>query len=97
MNKLDPELKRLMAWADRAAPAQTKEAPFGFASRVVALRPAQPSSLLIALRQIAWTSACVSLAVILGGLVVLARQVHAPEPARGIPSALSFLASNLIR
>jgi hypothetical protein len=97
MNKLDPELKRLMTWAGRAAPAQKEEAPFGFANRVVALRPAQPGSLLIALRQIALTSACVSLAVILGGLVVLARQVHAPEPARGIPSALSFLASNLIR
>jgi hypothetical protein len=97
MNKLDSELKRLMTWAGRATPAEREEAPLGFANRIVALRPAQARSLLIDLKQIAWTSACVSLAVILGGLVVLARQVHAPEPARGIPSALSFLASNLIR
>ena len=98
MNRLDPNLKRLMTWSRRAAPAprESEEAPFGFATRVVASwNPARTGSLLSELKQVAWTSGCVAIVVILCGLIVLAGQAHAPEPATGIPSALSFLASNL--
>jgi hypothetical protein len=96
MNRLDSHLKRLMIWAGRASRPQPEQPPLGFSSRVVASwNPALSGSLLFELKRFAWASACVSLAVILGGAVVLATQAHAPEPATSLPSALSFLASNL--
>ena len=96
MNRLDPHLKRLFTWAHRDSPAQPEAAPFGFPSRVAALRKSAPNgSLLFELKQLAWTSVCVSLAVIVCATVVLFSQGHAPEPATGLPTALSFLVSNL--
>jgi hypothetical protein len=96
MNQLDPHLKRLFTWTHRGSPAQPEAAPFGFAGRVVALRKTvKNGSLLFELKQLAWTSACVSLAVIICGAALLISQGHAPEPVTGLPTALSFLVSNL--
>lgn len=96
MNRLDPDLKRLMNWSGRALRGQPEEAPFGFASRVAAAwTPAQAPTLLLELQKIAWTSASVSAAVMLCGVLVLASQAHAPEPAAAFSSALRFLANSL--
>ncbi len=98
MNRLDPSLKLLLTWSRRAAPSppEPDEAPFGLATRVVASwNSAQPDSLLSELKQVAWASGCVALAVLLCGLVVLVRHAQTPGPATGIPSALSFVARNL--
>jgi hypothetical protein len=96
VNRLDSDLKRLMAWAGRALPRQPEEAPFGFAGRVVAAwKPAQAPTLFLELQRIALVCACVSVAVALCGVLVLASQAHAPEPADAFSSALRFLASSL--
>ena len=96
MSKLDSELKRLMSWAGRVSPFEPGAAPFGFASRVVALwKPTQAGSVLLELKQMAWSWGCVAVVVIFCGLVVLSIESGAPEPAGGLPSALGFLASNL--
>jgi hypothetical protein len=98
MNRLDSDLKRLMTWSRRApaSPPEPEEPPYGFATRVVASwHPAEPGSLLLQLRQIAWTSGCVALGIILCGIILLIGQEHAPEPATGISSALSFAATSL--
>lgn len=98
MNRLDPDLKRLLRWSRRGAlpKREPEEAHFGFASRVAASwNPARNGSLLSELKQFAWASCCVALVVITCGLIVLVRQPQAPEPAAGIPPALSFVASNL--
>jgi hypothetical protein len=98
MNRLNADLKRLLTWSRRGALPERdpEEAPCGFASRIVASwSPAQNGSLLAELRQFAWASTCVALVVIMCGFIVLVRQPQAPEPAAGIPSALSFVASNL--
>lgn len=98
MNRLHPDLKRLMIWSGRASPPQPEEAPFGFAGRVVAAwTPAQAPTLFLELQRIAWASACVSAAVMLCGVLVLVSQAHAPEPAAAFSSALRFLASSLIQ
>ena len=97
MNRLHPDLKRLIDWAKRSQPLEPPEvAPFGFAGRVVASRNRLRSRTLLSdLQGMALASACLSVVVILCGLIVLARQDHAPEPANSLPSALSFVASNL--
>lgn len=97
MNKPNSELKRLMAWASRAAPPRPEEAPFGFAGRVVAKwNPNRARSLWFELQHLAWPSAFASAGVILAGLVVLLAQTGVPEPAATLSSALPFLVNNLV-
>lgn len=98
MNRLDSDLKRLMAWSRRApaSPPESEEPPYGFATRVLASwRPVEPGSLLLQLKQIAWASGCVALGIIVCGVVLLLGQPQAPAPATGISSALSFAATSL--
>lgn len=96
MSKLNPELKRLMAWSGRAAPGQPEEAPFGFASRVVARwSPKKARTLFFELQQLVWPSVLVSVAVIVGGMLVMLNQARLPEPASAFSSALPFLMNNL--
>jgi hypothetical protein len=98
MNRLHPDLKRLMIWSSRSLPPETDGAPFGFAARVVAAwNPARTPSLLAQLQQLAWSSAWASAPVILCGAVFLASQAHVPEPVAGLSSALRFLVSNFTR
>jgi hypothetical protein len=96
MNELDPALKRLMKWSRRASPPAREEVPFGFAGRVTASRKlVQIPTLLAELQQIAWGLACVSLAVIVCGFLLLMNQPSPPPPASEIPSALDFVANYL--
>ena len=98
MNELDPDLKRLLKWSRMASPHRPEEVPFGFSGRVLAVgRPAQALTLLQELQQTAWGLACVSLALIICGGVVLVSQPSAPAPAAEISSVLNFVANNLAR
>ena len=96
MNRLNPELKRLMSWSSRAPSAGQDLAPFGFGGRVVARKmPGRGVTFVSELQQIAWSTACVAVVVILCGVVVLASQAQTPAAAADLSSALQFLASNL--
>ena len=95
MSEFDPELKRLFEWSRLVPPPRGEEVPFGFAGRVVARRrPVSGPTLLLELHQVAWGFTCVSVALIIFGVVVLEKQGSAPQPASEFSSALSFLASN---
>jgi hypothetical protein len=96
MNKLNPELKRLLERARQGSTTAPEEAPFGFAARVVASRRrVQNTTFFQELQQTAWAITVVSLTIIIlwGMVLVTQRTVAAPAPE--LPSALSFLASNL--
>ncbi len=98
MNKLDPDLKRLLEWAREASASEIEAAPFGFPGRVLASRRlVQTPSLYQELQRAAWILTGASLVLILCGGIVLANQRPDPAPAAELPSALSFLASNLPR
>jgi hypothetical protein len=95
MSKLDPDLKRLLQWAQQASPAESETAPFGLAGRVLASRrPAQTQTLFYELQRSAWGLSWVSVALIVCGAVVLLSQFSAPPPTGEFSSALGFLASN---
>ena len=98
MNKLDPDLKRLLQWSGRAPAAKLEEVPFGFSGRVLAAkRQPQLPTLLQELQRAAWGLTCASLALILCAGFLWIRQRSTPPPAEEVPSALSFLASNFPR
>jgi hypothetical protein len=95
MNKLDPDLQRLLKWAREVSP-QPAEAPFGFTSRVlVERRPALIPTLLHSLQRTAWTLTCASLVLIVCCGLVLKIWHSSPPPTEEFSSALSFFASNL--
>ena len=96
MNDLDPTLKRLFRWARAASPRESETVPFGFASRLLALRkPVQALTLLEALQQTPWTIAGVSLAVIVCGSLFLASQLMASSSTAEISSVMNFMTSKL--
>jgi hypothetical protein len=96
MNKLNPELKRLIQRARQGSTSAPEEAPFGFAARVVASRRrVQNTTFFQELQHTAWAITVVSLAIITLWGLVLVTQRTASAPAPELPSALSFLASNL--
>jgi hypothetical protein len=98
MNRLDPELKRLLRWSSRAGAPGGDEAPFGFAQRVAAANaPKRVVDLMSELQRVAWSSACLAGVVILCGILFLVKQPQAPETASDLTSALQFLASNFPR
>lgn len=98
MSRLDPNLKRLMAWARHATPPAPRQdgAPLGFATRVAASwKPSKRGSILSEIKQIARIPGWLSVGVIVCGLLILAGYSQVSQPAAGIPSAFSFLARNL--
>lgn len=98
MNKLNPDLKRLLKWAHISSPPSQEEAPFGFAARVLASRPpAEASTLIQDLQRVASGLSWIAVAVIVLCTVVLINQGSAPAPAKEFSSALNFLTSNLPR
>jgi hypothetical protein len=96
MNELHPDLKRLLKWAHAASPSRPEEAPFGFSGRVlVSGSPVQAPALFCELQRTAWPLTCLSLALILGGGLLLLSQGASSLPPEEFSSALRFLASNL--
>jgi hypothetical protein len=98
MNELNPNLKRLLKWAQAATPSKPEEAPFGFPGRVLAAqRPVQAPTLFQELQRTAWGITCASLALVMGGGLVLLNQRSSPPPEPEISSALNFVANNLLQ
>jgi hypothetical protein len=98
MNELDPRLKRLLKISLTAAAPEPEQVPFGFAGRVIAsARPAHPTTLLQELQQTAWAITCASLALVIGGTLVLLSQQATAAPEPEISSALNFVANNLLQ
>jgi len=96
MNELDPDLKRLLQWARAALPSEPEQAPFRFSTRVLAAnRQSRVPTLLQELQRTAWGLTCLALATIACGCLVLVSQRSGPAPAAELPSAVSYLASNL--
>lgn len=95
MNRLDPELKRLIRWGC-ATDESPVEPSFGFSGRVVAAwRAVQPVASLSTLQGLAFPVAFAAAVVILSGGLYLFHQAHALQPAADLSSAAQFLASNL--
>ena len=98
MNELDPDLKRLFKWTREASPSSPEEAPFGFCGRVLASRKKfQIPTLFQELQRTALALSWASLALIVCGGIVLVSQLSSLPATEGLSSALSFLASNLVR
>jgi hypothetical protein len=98
MNELDPSLKRLLKLSQTVTAPEPEQAPFGFSGRVVASpKPTQPTTLLQELQQRAWSIACASLALLIGGALVLFSQRASATPEPEISSALNFVANNLLQ
>ena len=97
MNRLNPELKRLMNWA-RPGPAQKPDqAPLGFATRVLAgLESEHPAPALVVLERLVAISAWASAVVIVCGLIFLASQPRSSESALNFTSPYQFLAKNIL-
>lgn len=96
MSELDPSLKRLLNWSRSAEVSAPDEAPLGFPGRVLA-SARQPTTLLQELQQRAWGIACASLALLIGGALVLFSQHASATPEPEISSALNFVANNLLQ
>lgn len=95
MNRLKPDLKRLIRWA-READDDPLESPPGFSGRVVAgWRRARVDAPLSALPGLAFRVAFAAAVVIVCGGLYLFTQVHALKPAADLSSAAQFLARNL--
>ena len=95
MNRLDPDLKRLMRWA-RQAPPRGEQAPFGFATRVVASSGAQPGlPAILTLQRLVGVSAWFSAAIILCGGIFFASQIQDSASVFDFAPAYQFIARSI--
>ncbi len=94
MNRLDPDLKRLMIWSRHAPPpASPDDAPLGFSSRVVAgWHLESPIAPILDLQRYVAIAAWASALVILCGVLFFVNQTRAPKLAVDFTSAAQFLA-----
>jgi hypothetical protein len=98
MNELDPSLKRLLNWSRPPEAFEPDSAPPGFSNRVLAsARHSQRTTLLQELQQTAWGIACVSLAILMCGVLVLFNHRVSATPEPELSSALNFVANNLLQ
>jgi hypothetical protein len=75
MNRLDPELKKLMRWARQAPEPTPAPMPFRFSSRVAECwNSIQPVSEFLVWQKAIWGSAWAAMAVILLGMTMLGFQ-----------------------
>lgn len=99
MNHLDPDLKRLMKWAQRVpdpdpAPA---EVPFGFSSRVVARwHPDESPALFAELQRALPFAAWISGAVIIVGVAFFVSQQQRSSTADTVVTSYQVLAKSIV-
>jgi hypothetical protein len=96
MNRLDPDLKRLLRLSREEASTASTDAPFGFAGRVVAgwqEASAEPAvqGLNRLFSTVAWTAA----AVVAGCGLFLLQQAREPRLVSEFSTAAQFLAKTL--
>ena len=97
MNRLDPDLKRLMKWAQRAPETASSEAPFGFSTRVVARWQPEDSLTLLAAWQRAVTFAgWVSGLLIVAGVAFFLTQQQPVSTADNFVTAYQALAKSIV-
>jgi hypothetical protein len=95
MNRLDPDLKRLMTWS-RSAPPLPEKAPFGFVGRVVANNASlQGLPPFLVLQKLLGFSAWISAAVILCGGIFLISQIRQPASVFDFMPAYQFVARSI--
>jgi hypothetical protein len=96
MNRLDPNLKRLMQWSRLAPSNLPKEAPFGFANRVLANVPrANEDATTLILEKVLKTSIWISCSIILLGCIFLTSQVRQSRNAFDFSPAYQVVARRL--
>ena len=88
MNRLDPDLKRLMSWARRAPEPEPAEVPFGFSTRVVARWHPEESPTLLA----AWQRA-VTFAGWVSGLIIIVGVAFFLTQQQPVSTADNFVAT----
>lgn len=97
MNRLSPELQRLITWARQAPVAQQRVISPGFASRVAAHWCAPPPLSLVGIWQKAvWGSAWAATAVIVVGLALITVQKLRTDSTYDLSPAYQVVATELV-
>ena len=95
MNRLDPDLKRLMKWS-RCAPPLPEKAPYGFAGRVVANSASrQMLPAFLVLQRLVRFAAWISVAVMLCGGIFFVSQTRQPASVFDFMPAYQFAARSI--
>jgi hypothetical protein len=97
MNRLTPELQRLITWAKAAPEAAPPQTPGGFASRISArcFNAPTPDPLVIWQKAV-WASAWAAAAVIVVGLVLLSSQRSGANSAYDLSPAYQVVSTQLV-
>ena len=96
MNRLDPDLKRLMKWAQHAPESASSEAPFGFSTRVVARwQPRESASLLAAWQRAVTFAGWISGLIIVAGVAFFLTQREPANTADNFVAAYQVLAKSI--
>ena len=97
MNKMSPELKKLMSWAKQAPSDSPINAPAGFATRVVAQWDSSSGFSLVGIWQKAiWGSAWAAAAVIVLGLALITAQKRQTNSAYDLSPAYQVVSTQFI-
>lgn len=97
MNRLSPELKRIMQWARQAQPHPLTGPPFGLSQRVVqAWLGAEATDPLTIWQQAVWKSAWPAAAVILIGLALLTAQRLSSRSPYDVSPAYEVVSTELV-
>jgi len=97
MNRLTPELQRLITWAKAAPDAAPPQAPAGFASRVSARWfNAPPADPFMIWQKAIWASAWAAAAIIGLGLVLLNSQRTDTNSAYDVSPAYQVVSTELV-
>jgi hypothetical protein len=97
MNRLTPELQRLITWAKAAPEAAPPQAPPGFASRVSARWFNAPlPDLLMIWQKAVWASAWAAAAIIGLGLVLLNSQRSGANSPYDVSPAYQVVSTQLV-
>jgi len=97
MNRLNPELKRIMRWAQQAQPPPRTGAPFGFSQRVVrAWLSAEATDPLTIWQRAVWKSAWPAAGVILIGLALLTAQRLSSHSPYDVSPAYEVVSTELV-
>lgn len=97
MNRLTPELERLIVWARQAPELRPKAPPAGFAVRVARCWCApSPNSLIGIWQEAIWGSAWAAAAVIVLGLALLGAQKLKTSSSYDVSPAFQLVSTELV-
>jgi hypothetical protein len=97
MNRLSPELEKLITWARRAPQVPPAAAPMGFAARVAANWGApSPLNLFAIWQKAIWGSAWAAAAVIVLGIALLTAQKLEANSTYDVTPAFQVVSTELV-